>query len=162
MFDNLIVIIYSLLFETCLLVIFFWIMSVSSSYVDYFKIVVAVLMFPNAFMLLCAHALSLFLNWNTWLICSLVLFDWQYILKENAKNTTQKEKSNFIVVARREDQATTSSGKEIYDERGKFFLFLPIMNLSKRELFSYSVIFICCQIYIKFLLPTSVQDNRPH
>ena len=52
MFDNLIVIIYPLLFGTCLLVIFFWIMSVSSSCVDYFNIVVAVLMFPNAFMLL--------------------------------------------------------------------------------------------------------------
>ncbi|KAK9993545.1 hypothetical protein SO802_023248 [Lithocarpus litseifolius] len=39
-----------------------------------------------------------------------------YILKESAKNTTQKDKSNFIVVARREDQATTASGKEIYDE----------------------------------------------
>ncbi|KAB1210896.1 Regulator of nonsense transcripts UPF3 [Morella rubra] len=37
----------------------------------------------------------------------------KYILKESAKVATQKDKSNFIVVARREDQQATSSRKEI-------------------------------------------------
>uniref|UniRef100_A0A803NLQ5 UPF3 domain-containing protein n=1 Tax=Cannabis sativa TaxID=3483 RepID=A0A803NLQ5_CANSA len=37
----------------------------------------------------------------------------KYILKDKTRNTSRKDKSNFTVVPRREDQLTTSIGKEI-------------------------------------------------
>ena len=164
MCDNLIVIIYLLLFETCLLVICFWILSVSSSCVNYF-----ILCGCSPYVCQCIHVTlctcTIFvLELNDKVTCSLFLFDWQYILKESAKNTTQKDKSTFIVVARREDQPTTSSGIDIFEnETGNFFIFLLIMNLSKPELFNYGVsFFICHQLYRKFQCPTSVQDNWLH
>lgn len=37
---------------------------------------------------------------------------YQYILKDSAKNARRKDKSTFTVVAKREDQPASSSGKE--------------------------------------------------
>lgn len=34
----------------------------------------------------------------------------QYILKDSVKNSNRRDKSNFILVPRREDQSATSSG----------------------------------------------------
>ena len=39
----------------------------------------------------------------------------QYILKESVKNTNRRDKSNFILVPRREDQLATSGGIGISD-----------------------------------------------
>ncbi|XP_042969573.1 regulator of nonsense transcripts UPF3 isoform X2 [Carya illinoinensis] len=51
----------------------------------------------------------------------------KYILKEGAKTTAKKDKSTFTVVARREDQPITSSGKKISEnvtDSGKKILLL--------------------------------------
>ena len=39
----------------------------------------------------------------------------QYILKDSVKNTNRRDKSNFILVPRREDQSATSSAIGISD-----------------------------------------------
>uniref|UniRef100_A0A2N9HDF6 UPF3 domain-containing protein n=1 Tax=Fagus sylvatica TaxID=28930 RepID=A0A2N9HDF6_FAGSY len=59
----------------------------------------------------------------------------KYILKESAKNTTQKDKSTFIVVARREDQPTTSSGIDIFENETGSVSGIPVTADSGKKRF---------------------------
>jgi regulator of nonsense transcripts 3 len=56
-------------------------------------------------------------------------------LKESAKNTTQKDKSTFIVVARREDQPTTSSGIDIFENETGSVSGIPVTADSGKKRF---------------------------
>lgn len=52
----------------------------------------------------------------------------QYILKDSVKNTNRRDKSNFILVPRRDDQSANSSGIGISDVGAGISIYMSLCS----------------------------------
>lgn len=72
----------------------------------------------------------------------------QYILKDSVKNTNRRDKSNFILVPRREDQSATSSGIGVSDVGTGMSIYLSMWSATSFKLsfcfvLSFDLVFYC-------------------